>query len=179
MKKRNVKDFRISQKDINGLSDGDMIAAVILPIWPSGIEEDELDRISQGTPGQRALYCITLFMREVNNGGIEQFLRNSSGMYINEVLKGLDLVGARKDLEIVKEALKIFPDGEVPIDWDERDEMLDEQLEKLGIAEIEYFDKFNEKLFGEERFYPLFIEYIKKHEDEFFYDAEQKKRGEK
>src|SRR5215467_6304043 len=92
----NSKDFRIAKATALGLTDEELFWAVIEPIWPNTEVElpDELARITQCTPGQRAIYATTLFAREIDNGGIAQFFRNSSGMYATQVEEGFRLLGA-------------------------------------------------------------------------------------
>jgi len=100
------EDFRIPRATTQNMSDEELFWAVIEPIWPDSEVHDELKRIEHGTPGQRALYTATLFAREVDNGGLAQFLSNSSGMYAKYVKEGLRLLGADALLTILVEALR-------------------------------------------------------------------------
>jgi len=74
-------DFRIPRSTVEGLHDGAFFWALIEPVWPDASVEDELSHIALATRGQRALYVVTLCIREICNGGLEQFFSNSSGMY--------------------------------------------------------------------------------------------------
>jgi hypothetical protein len=87
-------NFRIPRSKVAGLDDASYFWALIGPIWPDASVDDELKHIALGTPGQRALYVVTLCIREVCNGGLEQFFSNSNGMYAAEVSKALRLLGA-------------------------------------------------------------------------------------
>ncbi|MFX1236789.1 MAG: DUF4375 domain-containing protein [Promethearchaeota archaeon] len=165
----NNKHFKISKAQIIDLKDVELIDTLIEPIIPS-IGEKELLHILEGTPGQRALYSVILFMREVDNGGIAQFLRNSSGKYINEVLFGLELIQASDHLRILREAITIFPQSKLPLETHKRNDILDNQLDKLQKEDQDYFHLFDEKLFGEERLYPLILDYIENNKEDFFYD---------
>jgi hypothetical protein len=163
------KDFRVSRSKVNeNMSDEEFIWEVIEPIWPGTPEDlvDELKRISDGTPGERAIFTATLFIREVDNGGLSQYFGNSSGIFAEEVLQGLKLLGMEKEYNIFQKACSYFPDGKVPTDYDQRLDYLiqHEQDEKS------FFSPLEQELFGEERFYPFFRRYIDTHPQEFFFD---------
>jgi hypothetical protein len=146
------------------MKDEELFWAVLEPIWPDDSVTDELEHISQGTPGQRAIYVTTLFMREVDNGGIEQFFLNSSGIYSEEVLKGLQLLGMNEHYDIVKKAFNFFPNGKVPINWKKRQKYLRKRQKEIEA----YFEPLNEQIYGEEKIYPYFRKYIDSHPQEFF-----------
>jgi hypothetical protein len=165
-----MADFRISKAIIKGMDEDSILWAIIEPIWPSLKDEDDLEYISQGTKGQKAIYSLTLFMREVDNGGIEQFLMNSSGKYINMVLEGFELINATKHVCILKNALNIFPDCQVPIDQRERQNVLMKQLNIIKLTADKYFEQYNDLLYGEEQLKDKFFEYIDNNEEEFYKD---------
>jgi hypothetical protein len=158
------RDYRISKASIEGMTEAEYFWALIEPLWPDASVEDELNRISYATPGQRALYVTTLFLREVDNGGLEQFFYNSSSIYSKEVLKGFKLLGMNDHYEILKKALTAFPRGNVPFDWIERQRFLDNRRDEIKAL----FDPLNDKLYGEERLYPYFHKYISAHPADFF-----------
>lgn len=70
-------------------------------------------------------------------------------MYAKHVEEGLRLLGAHKLLGVFLESVKLFPQGEVPVNWDER------LYKESGV---------------EERLYPCFKAYIDQHLNEFFTD---------
>ncbi|MEW6620622.1 MAG: DUF4375 domain-containing protein [bacterium] len=159
-------DYRISKSTVKGMNDEELFWKVIEPIWPNSSVIDELKHISYGSPGQRAIYTTTLFMREVDNGGLQQFFWNSSGIYSEEVLKGFRLLGMTLHAEILSQAFKFFPDGKVPLDRNIRQKFLDIPEDQLEA----YFEPLNEQLYGEEQLYPFFKRYIELHPEEFFID---------
>ena len=163
------KDFRISKSTVQNLDEEALFWAVIKPIWPDNSVEDELEHISQGTPGQRALYATTLFMREVDNGGLEQFFWNSSGLYSEEVLKGFELLGMHHHAELVRKAFSFFPNGKVPIDWEKREDYLESKGYDSKVDQVkEFYSSLNDELYGEEKLYPYFKKYIETHGKDFF-----------
>jgi len=66
-------DYRIPFVSVLGASQEDLFERVIENAWPDLAEPDTMKRLGYATPGQRALLAITLFMREVDNGGLQQF----------------------------------------------------------------------------------------------------------
>src|SRR5262245_55475021 len=148
---KKAMDFRISRSSVEGMWEEDFLWAVIEPLWPDASVEDELEHIAAATPGQRAIYVATVFLREVDNGGLEQFFSNSSGMYAGEVRKALRLLEAHEHAAAFEKALKIFPDSEAPVDRGERESLLDEipraHLERL-------MEPLNQQLCGEQYLQP-------------------------
>ncbi len=171
--KMSKKDYRIPKLYVQNLDEEALFWAVIEPIWPDNSIKDELEHISQGTPGQRALYATTLFMREVDNGGLEQFFWNSSGLYSEEVLKGFQQLGMDHHAELVKKAFSFFPDGKVPIDWERRRDYLESKGFDSAVDQVkDFLAPLNEELYGEEKLYPYFKRYIESHNKEFFLDED-------
>lgn len=134
------------------------------------VGEDELAHIAQGTPGQRAVYSTMLFAREVDNGGLQQFLGNTSGLYWRNVVEGLELLGADKHLSALNTILQFFPESNPPLEREERQATLlsldDAQKKSLRDAE--------DGLYGAGGFEPLLVplwkQYIETHPVEFFTD---------
>jgi hypothetical protein len=150
------------------LDEADYYWALIEPLWPDEAVENELERVALATPGQRALYVVTLCLREVDNGGLDQFFSNSSGMHSEEVRKAFRLLEADEHVAAFEKAMKIFPGGRVPADGGEREALLEEIPKKRRKA---FFKPFEEELFGEYRIYPFFEKYVDSHPSEFFVDA--------
>src|SRR5262249_32215993 len=147
-------DFRIPRSKVAGLDESDYFWALIEPVWPDDPSmslEDELAHISLATPGQRALYVVTLCIREVCNGGFEQFFCNSSGMYASEVREGLRLLGADEYAAAFEKALKVFPEAEVPLDQEERQSVI-EWIPKARRSA--FFAPLEEEFYEEHRIWP-------------------------
>jgi hypothetical protein len=168
-------DFRIPRSTVDGLDDEvDYFWALIEPLWPDTSVEDELAHIALATAGQRALYVVTLFFREVDNGGLDQFFHNSSGMYAAEVSKALHLLGATEHAAAFEKALKIFPDGHAPLDQDERQSLLDDTPVARRRA---LFEPLEEDLGSEHSIWPYFQSYVDRHPREFFVEDRASRRG--
>lgn len=120
-------DFRIPRSSVAGMSDHDLCWAVVDRVWPAAdvADELELEHIAQATPGQRAVYTTMLYSQEVDNGGIKQFLSNSSGLYSQCVLEGLRLLGATELYSGFEQVTSYFPEGQIPVDREVRRHILD------------------------------------------------------
>lgn len=66
------------------------------------------------------------FDGEIQNGGFYQFFYNSSGKYTYLTVDALHTIGAFDAEKLLKEAVALFPDGNVPEDDDLRSQILDQ-----------------------------------------------------
>ena len=57
---------------------------------------------------ERYVYAVEGMVREVNNGGWNQFFFNSPGALAFDLAPALEAVGSKKNLSIAQRALKIF-----------------------------------------------------------------------
>jgi hypothetical protein len=163
-------DHRISRSLVDGLDDSGYFWGIVEPVWPTS-EDDETQLLAEATPGQRALYVLTLFMREVDNGGLDQFFYNSSGAYAKEVGRAFTLLGADRHASAFGESLAIFPGGEAPSNRDERIRLL--HMTPTDERET-YFRPLEGRLtgggLGERGLWPYFRRYIAEHPAELFTD---------
>jgi hypothetical protein len=122
------------------------------------------DNLGQLTKHQRSFYLNQNLEREVNNGGFLQYFYNSSGDNAHETISSLNEIGAFITSRILEVAISQFPGSQVPMDSEERAQI---------IAQIE--DKANEVWSDlDQEFYKyqddlneLNIEYVKKHKESF------------
>jgi hypothetical protein len=153
------------------LSDDRLCWAVIERFWPD-VNCDQQARIAAGTPGQRAIYALTVFAREVDNGGLEQFFWNSSGDLYPQVLAGLARVGADDRTAILRTAASFFDDEQTV----HRRSLRQAKLSAASRDEKEaFFGPLTHQLYGQKRgveleLMPLFVRYINNHPDEFSAD---------
>ena len=100
---------------------------------------------------ERILYITQTLEMEVNNGGFSQFFYNSSGNFSNELVGAFTAIGANATAAICQKAISAFG-RDIPVDRDEREEMLDELesdeideiLEECDSAFLDYEDNLNE-----------------------------------
>jgi len=83
---------------------------------------------------ERIFYITQTLEMEVNNGGFSQFFYNSGGDFSNELVGAFTAIGANATAAICQKAISAFG-CDIPVDRDEREEMLDE-LENDKIDEI-------------------------------------------
>ena len=83
---------------------------------------------------ERIFYITQILEMEVNNGGFSQFFYNSSGDFSNELVGAFTAIGANATAAICQKAISAFG-RDIPVDRNEREEMLDE-LENDKIDEI-------------------------------------------
>jgi len=109
------------------------------------------DDMSVLSEAERIFYITQTLEMEVNNGGFSQFFYNSGGDFANELVSAFTAIGANATAAICQKAISAFG-REIPIDRDEREEMLDELksdeideiLEECDNAFFDYEDDLNE-----------------------------------
>jgi len=128
--------------------------------WANG-DEANLDAL---TEAERTLYITTVLEAEVNNGGFDQYFFNSSGNSANEAAEEFRKIGAFRIAEICEKAVSVFG-GKVPVDWEERQERL-EELDEDMLEEVlgECDDAFYEY---EDDLDALRYAYVMKHREQF------------
>lgn len=92
------------------------------------------DDMSGLTAPERIFYITQSLEMKISNGGFSQFFYNSSGDFSNELVDAFTAIGATKTAAICRRAITAFG-RDIPVDRDEREEMLDE-LESDEIDEI-------------------------------------------
>jgi hypothetical protein len=111
-----------------------------------------------------------LFAREADNGGLQQFLRNSSGLYWRNVIEGLELLGADKHLAALNTILRAFSESNPPLEQRERQAVLGslDETQKQSIWDAE--DDLYRAGGFEGSLVPLWKQYIEAHPTDFFTD---------
>lgn len=90
-----------------------------------------LERLS---PEEQVFYICNLLEEEVNNGGFDQFLYNSSGDYTHRVEECLRTIGANKTADICRTAFTAYGKP-IPQDRNKRQKFL-EKIENDEISAI-------------------------------------------
>ena len=109
------------------------------------------ENMSALSEAERIFYITQKLEMEVNNGGFSQFFYNSSGNFSNELVGAFTAIGANATAAICQKAISAFG-RDIPVDRDEREEMLDELendeideiLEKCDSAFLDYEDNLTE-----------------------------------
>ena len=158
---------RISRASVDPSDEMQYFWSLIEPIWPTAEVEDEQTHTAAGTPGQQFLYAATLFMREVDNGGLQQFLWNLDPWFADLTLKALSELGATEHATALRLGIDRIFGAHPPHSLDGRRSLMDAHPEFRRDSVLE---ELNERLYGEERLYPLFHKYVAAHPTEFFVD---------
>jgi hypothetical protein len=122
---------------------------------------DEMDKL---TEQQKQFYYNQCLEREINNGGFNQYFFNSSGDFAQKTIQSLRTIGANKTADILQQANDQFPNGNVPEDITERQEIL-EQIQETADP---VWEELDQKFFAyEDDLNTLNIEFVKKNKDKF------------
>jgi hypothetical protein len=161
-------DYRIERTAANQADYAQLFYDIEKSFWgPTGTDADK-GYVAQGTPGQRALFVMTLFARLVDNGGLMSFFGCAS-FYATEVTEALELLQFREMQLAFAEGLALVCKGKAaPGDEDTGRGM----LEALTEDEVEKLDTITKFLYDgsgvEERLFPYFKKYVDLHPKDFF-----------
>jgi hypothetical protein len=163
-------DFRIARTEANRADYAQLFYEIEKSFWgPTGTAEDKA-YVARGTPGQRALFVMTLFARLVDNGGLMSFFE-CTPYYSPEVAEALSLLQFPEMQRAFAEAHTIIFKGETAPD---DVETVREMTDALSDDETRKIDTITERLYDgsgvEERLFPYFKQYVDAHPEEFFKD---------
>ena len=149
-------DTRLVRGSVEALSEEERFWELMAPAWGEA---------GRGTRGQRVLACATYFVRDVDNGGLDQAIGNRDGTELAEVRQALTLLGAADHVQLLQRAELALLGASPPASMEARQSMIDRHSRDWLDERIE---PLNEQFYGEERLYPYFREYIARHPEEFF-----------
>lgn len=166
----------VHPESASGLSGQELYWAVMDRAWPTdevvSSDDSELEYLNRITLGQQALYTTMVYAREVDNGGVKQFMRNSSGLYTACVLDGLELLNVPELRRPLEQLVNAFPGGDVPTAWQVRREDFD----LVSVEELSATRAHEDSIYGKGGFenylIPYWEAYIQQHPEEFFLTAE-------
>jgi len=166
-----MKDYRIQKSSTQGMDDEAILWAVIEPAWNdlSLDQEGERGMMATLTPGQRGLLAVDWLSKEVYNGGIDQFLTNTTGVLAHEALEGFRMMGRERYAKILAPVFQLFPGGRVPKDHEERRAAVRALPEK---TRKRVFSKFDEEFYNlmevDDPIAAHGMRYLESHPGEFF-----------
>jgi Domain of unknown function (DUF4375) len=116
---------------------------------------------------RRLLRLIVELDGEIANGGLDQYLRNSSGDHAQEALSDLEAIGASAVADVLRTAAAWFPDGVISPDSDTR-------FDQLIAIEDSDADGFEDRITaltkqyreGAPALYELLMDYVEHHRSE-------------
>lgn len=122
------------------------------------------DNMGRLSGPERTFFVTQICEMEVNNGGFAQFFYNSSGNFANELVRAFQEIGAPKTAGLCGAALNGFGQ-QLPPDWEERQELLDElasdEIDRILRACDDAFYRYEEDLNA------LNYAYVLKHKADF------------
>lgn len=92
---------------------------------------------------EKTVYCIDQLLKEMENGGFGQFFSREAGALADDTLEALERIKAKETYALFNRMMDFFEDRRVPVDEDDRAEMLEH-------IESEYADEITEL---DDRFY--------------------------
>ncbi|TQF09916.1 DUF4375 domain-containing protein [Myxococcus llanfairpwllgwyngyllgogerychwyrndrobwllllantysiliogogogochensis] len=152
-------ETRLARASVEELSPGERLWRLMEPAFDHDAKA--------GTHGQRVLALTTFFVRDVENGGLDQALFNFTPTAVDFVLKGFDEIGADEHAATVRAGMLALFGATPPETQNERRRIIDTRprawLDK-------HIDPLSERLMGEERLQSCFLRYVDAHPSEFFVD---------
>lgn len=126
---------------------------------------DEMDKL---TEQQKQFFYNQCLEREVNNGGFNQYFWNSSGDFAHQTIQSLKAIGANKTADILQKAIDQFPNGVVPEDRTERQEIVAQIQASADLVWVECDLEF---FSYEDDLSTLNIEFVRKNKDNFRFNG--------
>jgi hypothetical protein len=122
------------------------------------------DDLNLLTEPQKQFYYNQCLEREVNNGGFNQYFYNTSGNFAHQTIQSLRSIGAIATADILQKAIDQFPDKSVPVDRDERIELI-EQIEESA---KEKWDELDQSFFQyKDDLNTLNLNFVRQHQEYF------------
>ena len=116
------------------------------------------------TRGEKTVYCIDCLSREMENGGFAQLFHHDTGALSADMLEALELIRAKNSYDVVLQVVNFFPNGDIPVDEDERIEIFDQISSELVDEIAECDDRFHD---AGENLVELTLKYVAKNRAEF------------
>ena len=127
------KFINVTKKYIEDLAPTDFCVELIQPAWETvniyGSYEEYEESLKPYTTEQRYLLAMHWLGAEVDNGGFQQFLSNSTGIVWEDAYKGYQAIGSEKLAYLIEELIKIYGTV-IPFDREERVNILESFSEK-------------------------------------------------
>lgn len=115
---------------------------------------------SQLNEAEQTVFLIDHLLREMDNGGFDQFMHHDAGARSHDTVSALARIRAKESQAILDRLIDVFPNRIVPLDDDERIALFD-QLERESTDEIE---QLNERFYETgENLVELTLKYVAKH----------------
>lgn len=129
--------LEFNKSDLYGMSDlDDLLHRLVQKYYPDYDDESfvNLDSVA------RTFVLIVNLDGQVQNGGLIQFIDNSTGDYFHETIEAAKSIKNDRLVEILIKITEKYPERQIPKDWDERRALWDSMGEQN--ENNEHCDKF-------------------------------------
>lgn len=127
------------------------------------LDKEERKGLGAFTQAERFVYAVEAMQREVNNGGWEQFFRNSSGALAYDLVPALQAIGSKENRSIAERAVRLF--GKPPSLGDED---RTKHLDKLTRGGNNPWETLEDEFYqGPEDLEAMIVEFIARNAAEF------------
>jgi hypothetical protein len=118
--------LEFNKQDLFNASDvDDLLSDLIEKYYPDFDDSNfhQLDSVA------RTFVLIVNLDGQVQNGGLIQFIDNSTGNYFHETIEAAKKIGNEKLVEILTKITAQYPEKQIPKDWSERRDLWDVMCE--------------------------------------------------
>ncbi len=155
--------INVTQKDFENKNQSELFDKIVDEVYNREIDHNNIEKFEN--PLKNLIYISDMHY-QVLNGGVIQFVDNSSGDYFEETLKALKEIKALEYIEILEKIKSIFPKGFIPKDNEKRRDVIDSIWENLDEKEDakmnELIESLDNKYYdNQEVFYKYIIDYTK------------------
>ncbi|MEW5677258.1 DUF4375 domain-containing protein [Flavobacterium enshiense] len=133
--------LNISSKDFETKDQSKLFDKIYDDVISREIYSDNIENF--GNPLKNLIYIFSMH-GEVLNGGLIQFVENSTGDNFEETLKALNEIKATEYVKILESIKTHFPNGYLPKDTGKRRELIDELNDKKNQEELWEMDDIYE-----------------------------------
>ena len=99
-----------------GADDAVDAMAQLSSFWSARARLTEAGELTGLSPAERAAHLALWYCGEVGNGGHTQYFMNPVGSFAHETITGLQKLGLEQAANILRDAIQVFPDRQVPRD---------------------------------------------------------------
>jgi hypothetical protein len=124
--------------------------------------------LSQLVWGERLILRVIEFDMEAQNGGVDQYLSNSSGDHAEEMKAMLRVIGADQALTALETLCACLPGGIAPTNREERNALMNAAMEAdEGSYVVAMNEATDQYLAGHRELYDRTLDYVEAHRTEF------------
>jgi hypothetical protein len=125
--------INISSKDLENKNQSELFDKIYDDVISREIYSDNIEKYEN--PLKNLIYIFSMH-GEVLNGGLIQFVENSTGDNFEETIKALNEIRAIEYVKILEKIKTHFPNGFLPKDTGKRRELIDELNDKRTQEEL-------------------------------------------